>query len=70
MKLSKKTLEGLIRSSNAFITKQSWPKDEYTKQFEQDIKKSPLLGTAMSNKTSLTIGQVNYRPSGEQNAKG
>lgn len=68
MKLSKKTLEALIRNSNVFITRQSLPKDEYTKQFEQDIKKSPLLGTAMSNNTSLRIGQLNYRP-GEQDAK-
>lgn len=69
MKLSKKTLENLIRNSNAFITRQALPKYEYTntKQFEADIQKSPLLGTAMST-MSLAQGQLNYK-SGEQNAK-
>lgn len=60
MKFRKKTLEALIRNSNAFITRQSLPKDEYTKQFEQDIKKSPLLSTAMSE-MSLSQGQFNYK---------
>lgn len=68
MKFSKKTVEALIRNSNAFITQRVLPKDEYTKQFEQDIKKSPLLCQAMSNNTSLRIGRLNYKP-GEQDAK-
>lgn len=69
MRIGRKTEKKLILSSNAFMTKPDWSefKDEYQRMFEADIKKSPLLGRAMST-VSLSTGHINYKAGG-QNAQ-